>query len=184
MFISIALFVIAIALIGYAAAAFGGVEKVGAGDYQTPFKFEQDSVAFALCVVGGVFSLILSIMGCLTVKFKNPLVTTPFVICSFIIAILCMAVGGVVMSADVRQQACFTKFNLKDGKETTGNELAKEYMQFIDKSMCSKICPCTAAQKPTWLQAAPEADLKKYERTWTASNQATPFKTTGTLVPM
>ena len=137
-----------------------------------------------MCVVGGVFSLILSIMGCLTVKFKNPLVTTPFVICSFIIAILCMAVGGVVMSADVRQQACFTKFKLKDGKEVTGNILAKEYIQFVDKSMCSKLCPCPAADQSGWKDKVKEDDLKKYERTWTAANIATPFKSAGTKVPM
>jgi len=102
LFISIGLFIIACALLGYASASYGGMEKIGAGEYQTPFKFESDSVAFAMCMVGGIFSLILSILGCATVKLKNPLVTGPFVICTFIVAIICMIGGGVVMSGDIR----------------------------------------------------------------------------------
>lgn len=39
-FISAALFIIAIGLIGFAAASYGGIEKIGAGEYETPFKFE------------------------------------------------------------------------------------------------------------------------------------------------
>jgi len=56
-----------------------------------------------MCMVAGVFSLILAVLGCATVKFKNPLVTGPFVICTFIVAIICMIGGGVVMSGDIRQ---------------------------------------------------------------------------------
>jgi hypothetical protein len=33
LFISIGLFVIACCLLGYASASFGGMEKIGAGDY-------------------------------------------------------------------------------------------------------------------------------------------------------
>ena len=78
-----------------------------------------------MCMVGGIFSLILAILGCATVKLKNPLVTGPFVICTFIVAIICMIGGGVVMSGDIRTQACNTKFTPVGSKtETTGNEMA------------------------------------------------------------
>lgn len=128
-FISILLFLMAAIMIGYAAAAFGGVEEVGAGDYKTPFKFEQDSIAFVMCVLGGVLALGLSILGCCTYKFKNPLVTTPFVLCSFLIGILCMAVGGVVMSADIKDMACNKPLKMDFGNgevEITGSKLAAE----------------------------------------------------------
>lgn len=160
------------------------MEKIGAGEYQTPFKFESDSVAFAMCMVGGIFSLILALMGCATVKFKNPLITGPFVICTFIVAIICMIGGGVVMSGDIRQQACFTKFKpTGSDTETTGNEMAKEYLQFVDKSMCSSLCPCELTQKDNWKKAVTNDIAKKYERTWGAQSSDA-WKTKGGLVKM
>ena len=43
MFISVVLFIIAVVMIGYAAAVYGGVdEKVSAAGYEAPFKFEKD----------------------------------------------------------------------------------------------------------------------------------------------
>lgn len=54
-------------------------------------------------------------MGCATAKCKNPFVTTPFICCSFIIAIMCMATGGFIMSADIRDAACNKEFTYKDG---------------------------------------------------------------------
>lgn len=129
-------------------------------------------------------------MGCATAKCKNPLVTTPFICCSFIIAIMCMATGGFIMSGDIRDKACFEKFKYKDGdteREITGNELAKEYIQFIDKAMCSSKCPCPSSAKQAWEEAVKEDELKKYSRTWaagTVSNAAKPFKNANEIVPM
>lgn len=101
-FISIGIFIIALALIGYAAASYGGIKKIGVDGYDTPFKFEKNSLAFGLCLVGGVLALIVSILGCCTFKFKKWFITTPFVICTFIIALLALAAGAVVISADLR----------------------------------------------------------------------------------
>ena len=56
-------------------------------------------------------------------------------------------------------------------------------MQFIDKSMCSSLCPCDPTQKAKWEKALPADDAKKFERTWGASD-ATPFKTKGALVKL
>jgi len=40
--ISIVLFIIAVLLIGFAAASYGGVKKITKGGYESPFEFKQD----------------------------------------------------------------------------------------------------------------------------------------------
>jgi len=61
--------------------------------------------------------------------------------------------------------------------------MAKEYLQFVDKSMCSSLCPCEATQEAAWKANLTADVLKKYERTLSPSDPK-PFKTDGAKVKM
>jgi len=61
--------------------------------------------------------------------------------------------------------------------------MAKEYLQFVDKSMCSSLCPCEATQEAAWTKNLTAEVLKKYDRTLGPSDSK-PFKTEGAKVKM
>lgn len=61
---------------------------------------------------------------------------------------------------------------MTDGRKVTGNEIAKELHQFVDKSMCSTMCPCASSMRATWVKAANETEVKKFSRSWNSAKSA------------
>lgn len=134
-----------------------------------------------MALVGGILALILSFLGCCTIKYKHVCVTCPFVVCSFLVGLMALIAGGLVMGGGARDKvlkaACTTpikNFGNKNAKQI----MRTEYADIVDKVMCSSdLCPCDNANnangiKTTWEndKMSNEQALKKYKRTWVAGN--------------
>lgn len=131
-----------------------------------------------LALVGGILALIISFLGCCTIKYKHVCVTCPFVVCSFLVGLLALVAGGLVMGGKARDEAikaaCTHKFSEFGGKNAK-QIMRAEYADIVDKVMCSSdLCPCDDANglKAKWENDADsnEAALKKYKRTWVAGS--------------
>lgn len=131
-----------------------------------------------VALVGGILALILSFLGCCTIKYKHVCVTCPFVICSFLIGLMALITGGLVMGGGARDQVI--KAACKEPIKSFGNKNAKqimrtEYADIVDKVMCSSdLCPCDNANgiKTKWEndKMSNEQAIKKYKRTWVAGS--------------
>lgn len=134
-----------------------------------------------LALVAGILALILSILGCCTIKYKHVCVTCPFVICSFLIGLMALIAGGMVMGGGARDKVIddmckykFASFGNKNAKQI----MKAEYMDIVDKVMCSSdLCPCddgNAANKMSdvWKAnpLATETRIAKFKRTWNAGS--------------
>jgi hypothetical protein len=53
-----------------------------------------------MCIAGGILAVVIAILGCLTARCKNFLVTCPFGLIAFIVAILAFAVAGAIFASD------------------------------------------------------------------------------------
>lgn len=101
-------------MIAFAVVAWSGMSeiKAGSGQYSASFSVTQSAALAGMALVGGVLALLLSILGCCTVKFKNPCVTCPFVICSFLLGLMCLIAGAMVVGGKTRDgillKACNT----------------------------------------------------------------------------
>jgi len=131
-----------------------------------------------VALVGGILALILSFLGCCTIKYKHVCVTCPFVICSFLIGLMALITGGLVMGGGARDQVI--KAACKEPIKSFGNKNAKqimlgEYADIVDKVMCSSdLCPCDSANgvEAAW-KANPRSDeaaLASRKRTWKKQN--------------
>jgi len=102
-----------------------------------------------MAMIGGIMALILSFLGCCTIKYKHICVTGPFVICSFFVGLLALIAGGMVMGGGARDkaytEACKYKFN-DFGNKNAKQIMRGEYADIVDKIMCSSdLCPCDSA---------------------------------------
>jgi len=175
-FVSIAIGVLAILMIAFGVTAFNGLKKrkVGDGKYSFDIGMGASVMKGVLAIACGVLGLIISFLGCCTIKYKHICVTCPFVICSFLIGLLALIAGGMVMGGGARDQvvktACTTR--IKDfGNKNAKQIMRAEYRDIVDKVMCSSdLCPCgnAAGVEATWKTAKDEAGLKKFQRTWVA----------------
>lgn len=103
-FVSALLFLLAVGMIVFAGVAWGGMDeiKAGSGKYSASFAVTQSAALSVMALIGGVLALLLSVLGCCTVKFKNPCVTCPFVICSFLLGLICLIAGAMVVGGKTR----------------------------------------------------------------------------------
>lgn len=179
-------------MIAFAVVAWSGMSeiKAGTGKYSASFAVTKNAALAGVALVGGVLALLLSILGCCTVKYKNPFVTCPFVICAFLIGLLCLIGGALVVGGKTRdsilKKACSTPISGMGGR--TGKEVAaQEYRALVDKVMCSPdLCPCDSAggRETLWKSKAPDTYLAKYQRSWTMGNDNPDRKNTAAVVKM
>lgn len=172
--VSIIMGILSILMIVFGVVSWGGMDtgKIEVNDYSTSFKVNKNSAIAVLAIGGGVIGLFISVLGCLTARYKTPWITFPFVICAFLVGLMALIAGGMVVGGKTRDgiidQACNTKLAALGGQ--TGAEVAKnEYGQLVDKMMCtSDRCPCDGANnmQALWTTKKPEAELNKYQRTW------------------
>lgn len=144
--VSVVALIIGAVLAGYGYTAIDGTDTTpGVGSYKTEFKVDKNVAGASLAMAGGVLAVLISCLGFLTAYCRNPLVTCPFGICSFIVGILALAVAGVVFANSVSQElykkACETSSE-QFGGESGVTYMKKQYSQVVDDIMCTTACPC------------------------------------------
>lgn len=173
--VSILLFILSVVMIIFAVVSFSGMKpkKIGVDKYNVDLGVAKNAALAAVALVGGVLALLISICGCCTVKFQNPFVTCPFVICSFLIGLLCLIGGALVIGGKTQQAILQTTCRDPNPalNNMSGREVArKEYGAIVDTVMCSKdLCPCdnSNGQMTFWKAQTNETFLKTYRRSWT-----------------
>lgn len=167
MMVSVALFVMGLLTVAYAYTQSTG--KTVDTEY-TKFKVDKSGFAY-LTLVGGIFSIVTAILGCLTAKFKNPLLALPFGICAGVMGLILLIAGAIAAGFDgkieeLRVQACTTPVEQYGG--LTGEVfIGSQYGDLIDDVMCSQVCQCEegASQANTKLwDGYGTAYLAKYNR--------------------
>jgi len=53
-----------------------------------------------LTLAGGILCFLCGVCGCLTAKFKKPCFAGPFMLCAFIIMILCFVAAALALAGD------------------------------------------------------------------------------------
>lgn len=74
------------------------------GEYTTEFTVEANAFVAYMCIAGGILAIVIGILGCLTAYCMNPLVTCPFGLVAFLVAILAFIVAGAVFASDTTAQ--------------------------------------------------------------------------------
>lgn len=142
-----------IGVLGLLVLAFGAMQT----DYLPPasnyINVDIAKSGFGLAVVFlGLASLFIALLGWCTAKTKNCLVSTLFIVITFIMGVAFLVIG-VVMGASVND-GIFEK--LKSASCSKAVMLREEYMMAIDKVACSNECPC------------PKGDTGQYQTMWDA----------------
>ena len=193
LFVSIAVFLFAVITLLYSYAQSTGdeIKKEAAGDYA---DFAPSKSGFAaLTLVGGVIALIVSILGCLTAKFKKPFLACPFGFLAGIIALILLIAGVIALGLDstfdeAYEQACTTPVAQYGG--LTGEKwIGDQYGYLVDNVMCQKTtlgCPCEQGEgnknKELW-DGYGEEVLNKYNRTISTASTTQRVYTSGVKGP-
>ena len=137
------------ALYGFAMAGAGGEYTSQYGDFDV-----KGGQAF-VTIIGGIFCIVVGVLGLLTGKFKKPIFTIPFIVLAFLIAILLFA-GAAVMGGgeeDLKKivsDGCNTSLGTQFDGKTTSELFKEQYLDLVDRWVCSDTCPCPESVKGTW----------------------------------
>jgi heme/copper-type cytochrome/quinol oxidase subunit 3 len=107
--VSIAIFIFGVLTVAYAYTQSTG--KTIETQYTT---FKVDKSGFAtMTLIGGIFAVIVAILGILTAKFKKFFLAIPFGVCAFIVALILLIAGAIAGGfdgkiQDLKVQACTT----------------------------------------------------------------------------
>eukprot|EP00355_Strombidium_rassoulzadegani_P000647 CAMPEP_0168614842 /NCGR_PEP_ID=MMETSP0449_2-20121227/4192_1 /TAXON_ID=1082188 /ORGANISM="Strombidium rassoulzadegani, Strain ras09" /LENGTH=187 /DNA_ID=CAMNT_0008655553 /DNA_START=16 /DNA_END=579 /DNA_ORIENTATION=+ len=147
-----------------------GVLQMGAGsEYTSEYaNFDMQGGFAAGTLIGGVFAVIIGVLGVLTGKYKKFFFSCPFVVLASIFAILLFVAaaimgGGEGALQDVIDQGCAQKWPNFDDKSTS-ELIGEQYLNLVDKIMCSEGCVCNEDYKNTWY-AYSDTELRKNNRT-------------------
>lgn len=134
-------------------------------------------------LIGGIFAIVVGGLGICVWKCQNIFISIPFIICSFLIGILCIVAGVAVAGGETSQaildQACnqpLAQFGSKTGSEF----FYKQYALIVDKTMCTDRCPCPEAAKARIMANYTDAQLReKFYRTYNYQNNEASTATSG-----
>lgn len=103
--VAILSFIIGLVLAVYGYLSIDGAEATPeVGEYSTEFTVEANAVVAYMCIAGGILAIVIGLLGCLAAYCMNPLVTCPFGLVAFLVAILAFAVAGAVFASDTTSQ--------------------------------------------------------------------------------
>ena len=169
---SFLLFLVSIMLLIFSVTLFKPLEsKIHAGKMDTAYKVEGNIVAQKLCRFGGALGITLSILAYLTATKKKLYFSIPLAIGTFLLGSMFTAICLMTFSQNsalfFKNQSC--NVLVAAGKMGTVPAFAiarTMNVNFIDKMMCSKVCPCAEQYEPLWTAQYAENELQLRNRTW------------------
>lgn len=174
---SIILFFVSIGMFIASFVAFQPVnQSMAQGKITDNFQDEGNEVGKKVCKWGGTFGLVMAIFAYLTATQKMPYFACPFALGSFFMGCVFAAVLVTTISEETavyyKTQFCQAFANQEHkvgaGHDPLNAEKAAVLMDvnFIDRLMCSDLCPCSINHKSQWEDKFPENELKRRQRTW------------------
>ena len=170
-FVSFLLFVTSVSMILISLDTFKKVDsKVDSGNLHTELHIDANEYAKRAMKMGGIVGLWLAAFGFLTACNRVPYFACPFAVGTFLLGTLSLIVFIGTVSPEsamfYKQQTC-NALTENGNQMQTGSHIAKTMnVNFIDKLMCSKTCPCEPESKMAWMEAYNEQQLKDRGRTW------------------
>ena len=153
---SFVLFFVSVMLIVFSLTLFRALEsKIHSGKMNTEYKVESNVVAQKLCRFGGVLGITMSILAYLTATKRKLYFSIPLAVGAFLLGTMFAAILAMTFSQDsalyMKNQTC--NVLIAAGKLGTVPAFAiarTMNVNFIDKMMCSKVCPCDNRYQPLW----------------------------------
>ena len=146
--ISILLCIVGLITVILGSVAMGLVQKPN--NFIPAFQFDQSGLGLGIMALGAL-TIVTAIIGCGVIKFKTPWCGIPFVILTFlfaliliIVAFIALAVSGPIVKT-LKAQVCASG---------QAGKLQTNYNSAISKYVCSQTCPC------------PEGDGQEYKTLW------------------
>jgi len=94
-------------------------QEVEAGDYDTNLKIEKNTFLGPLILVTGLIGMVIGVLGLFAAKRKGCWACI-YVIGSLFVALICLIIGGIILSGDTASQfkefVCGRAFKGKTGK--------------------------------------------------------------------
>jgi hypothetical protein len=118
-------------------------------EYVTEFKIDANAAVALAALMAGILAILVGLLGFLAAYCMNPLVTCPFGLLSFLIAILAFVCAGAVFAGSETtltfySDICETPFESFGG--VTGESYMREqYGALVDDRMCDANCVCEDA---------------------------------------
>lgn len=116
------------------------LDKETSLDLNSELGIPNDKEVGALIIAGGVFCIIVGVLGGLTVKFKKFYFAVPFVGLAFIIGLLLLIGAALALGPKDKtvELGCEKLLELTKGSSNP----ADVYSDLVDRNMCSDVCPC------------------------------------------
>lgn len=155
-FFSFVLFGVSIMLLVFSVTLFRSLEsKIHAGKMDTAYRVESNIVAQKLCRFGGALGITLSILCYLTATKKKLYFAIPLAFGTFLLGSMFTAICIMTFSQNsalfFKNQSCNALIAAGKLGTVPAFTIARTMnVNFIDKMMCSKVCPCPASYESLW----------------------------------
>ena len=141
--------IVGLVMCTYGYLSIGGSSLEPNSEYVTEFKIDANAAVALAALIAGIFAILVGLLGFMAAYCMNPLVSFPFGLLSFLIAILAFVCAGAVFGGSdttltFYTDICETPFD-SFGGATGKSYMRAQYGALVDDKMCDANCVCQDA---------------------------------------